>query len=132
VFANLVKRYGPVVRAGPNRVIFRNIDTLKTIYSTHSFRKSSWYGALTFGGAHNMLSTAWVVHFLFPSVTHTSISETLPIMRAVVVSVLPLFEAKTCVQMVTCFWMRWKNSLVVFGATVPTMVTSMLFNCSLN
>ena len=129
MLANPVKRHGSVVRAGPNRVIFPNIDTLKTIYNTHSFRKSSWYGALTFGGAHNMLSTAWMVHFLFPSVTHTSISETLSTMRVAVVSVLPRFEAKTCVQLVTRFW---KNSLIVFGAIVPTTVTLMLSSCSLN
>ena len=53
----LRQRYGPVVRVGPNRVIFRNIDTLKMIYSTHRFSKSSWYSVFTFGGGASMFAT---------------------------------------------------------------------------
>jgi len=52
-----VQRYGPVVRIGPNRVIFRNMDVVKTIYSTHNFRKSNWYDVFTFGGSKNIFST---------------------------------------------------------------------------
>ena len=54
------QRYGPVVRVGPNRVAFRNIETVKTIYSTHMFRKSSFYGVFTVGGAENIFSTQCV------------------------------------------------------------------------
>jgi len=55
------QRYGPVVRVGANRVAFRNIDAVKTIYTTHRFRKSNWWNALTFGGEQNMLSARCVV-----------------------------------------------------------------------
>ena len=55
----MLQRYGPVVRLGPNRVAFRNIDVVKTIYTTHDFRKSSWWTVLTFGGSQNMVSTKY-------------------------------------------------------------------------
>ena len=51
------KRYGPVVRLGPNRVAVRDADAVKSVYTTHRFRKSSWYSMLEFGGVQNMAST---------------------------------------------------------------------------
>jgi len=60
-----VQRYGPVVRTGPNRVAFRNIDTVKILYSSHDFRKSNYSNVLTFGGFHNMFSTKYVDCVLF-------------------------------------------------------------------
>jgi len=51
------QRYGPVVRIGPNRVIFRNTDSIKMIYSTHRFGKSEWYSLFSFGGGPSMFAT---------------------------------------------------------------------------
>jgi len=59
IYSGVLQRYGPVVRLGPNRVAFRNIDVVKTIYTTHDFRKSSWWNILTFGGSQNMFSTQY-------------------------------------------------------------------------
>jgi len=56
---DLPQHYGPIVRVGPNRVLFRNVETIQTIYGTHDFRKSSWYSTITFSGAQNTLSTGY-------------------------------------------------------------------------
>ncbi|KAH7097733.1 cytochrome P450 [Auriculariales sp. MPI-PUGE-AT-0066] len=50
--------YGPVVRIGPNRVAFNDVEAVREIYRTHKFRKGGWYRPLTFGGTDNSFSTA--------------------------------------------------------------------------
>jgi hypothetical protein len=44
----LLERYGPVVRVGRNKVIFRDLTSQRSIYSFHKFDKSTFYkGFLT-------------------------------------------------------------------------------------
>ncbi len=38
--------YGPVVRVGPNKVVFRDLSTMRNIYSIHKFDKSTYYKSL--------------------------------------------------------------------------------------
>ena len=42
----LFEIYGPVVRVGPNKVVFRDISTMRNVYSVHKFDKSSFYKSL--------------------------------------------------------------------------------------
>lgn len=35
--------YGPVVRVGPNKVFFRDLDSMKNVYSVLKFEKSEYY-----------------------------------------------------------------------------------------
>ena len=45
---HLLDRYGPVVRVGPNKVIFKDLTFQRSIYSVHKFDKSTFYkGFLT-------------------------------------------------------------------------------------
>ena len=42
----LFERYGPVVRVGPTRVVFRDWAAMKSVYCVHKLPKSSFYQAL--------------------------------------------------------------------------------------
>lgn len=43
---NLFDTYGPVVRVGPNKVVFRELNSMKNIYSVQKWDKFSSYKAL--------------------------------------------------------------------------------------
>ena len=38
--------YGPVIRVGPNKVVFRDVQTMRNVYSVYKFDKSSFYKSL--------------------------------------------------------------------------------------
>ena len=42
----LFERYGPVVRVGPNKVVFCDLTTMRSVYCVHKFDKSPFYKAL--------------------------------------------------------------------------------------
>jgi len=42
----LFKKYGPVVRVGPNKVVFNDLSTTKNVYSVLKFDKSKYYKSL--------------------------------------------------------------------------------------
>ncbi|KAL0950331.1 hypothetical protein HGRIS_010302 [Hohenbuehelia grisea] len=42
----LFEIYGPVVRVGPNKVVFCDASTMRSVYSVHKFNKSSYYKSL--------------------------------------------------------------------------------------
>ena len=42
----LFEIYGPVVRVGPNKVVFRDVSTMRNVYSVHKFDKSTFYKSL--------------------------------------------------------------------------------------
>ena len=42
----LFERYGPVVRVGPNKVVFCDLTTMRAVYCVHKFDKSPFYKAL--------------------------------------------------------------------------------------
>ncbi|TDL30161.1 cytochrome P450 [Rickenella mellea] len=44
---DLFKRYGPIVRVGPNKVMFVDASAMRSVYgATNKFSKSTWYKAL--------------------------------------------------------------------------------------
>lgn len=70
----LFEQYGPVVRIGPNKVVFRDISTMRSVYSIHKFDKSGYYKSLltnendhamtTLGHAeHSMRRKAYAPHY---------------------------------------------------------------------
>ena len=42
----LFEIYGPVVRVGPTKVVFRDVSTMRNVYSFHKFDKSTFYKSL--------------------------------------------------------------------------------------
>lgn len=42
----LFEDYGPVVRVAPNKIVFRDMSTMRAVYSTHKFNKSVYYKSL--------------------------------------------------------------------------------------
>jgi len=43
---HLFEKYGPVVRIGPNKVAFRDLTSMRSVYSVHKFDKSTYYKSL--------------------------------------------------------------------------------------
>jgi hypothetical protein len=43
---SLFAKYGPVVRVGPNKVVFNDLSTTRNVYSILKFDKSSYYKSL--------------------------------------------------------------------------------------
>lgn len=46
IVQDLFERYGPVVRVGPNKVVFCNASTMRSVYCVHKFDKSTYYKSL--------------------------------------------------------------------------------------
>jgi len=42
----LFQVYGPVVRVGPNKIVFRDVTSMRSVYSVHKFDKSTYYKSL--------------------------------------------------------------------------------------
>ncbi|KDR84434.1 hypothetical protein GALMADRAFT_713040 [Galerina marginata CBS 339.88] len=60
---SLFEIYGPVVRVGPNKVVFRDISTMRNVYSVHKFDKSTFYKSLlTNDNDHAMTSLDHASH----------------------------------------------------------------------
>lgn len=51
----LFEEYGPVVRVGPNKVIFKDITSMRSVYSIHKFDKSTFYKSFLTFVAHPIL-----------------------------------------------------------------------------
>ncbi|EMD40318.1 hypothetical protein CERSUDRAFT_148236 [Gelatoporia subvermispora B] len=74
IVQTLFERYGPVVRVGPNKVIFCDVTTMRSVYCVHKFDKSSYYKSLlTNNNDHSMTTLphadhavrrkAWAPHY---------------------------------------------------------------------
>lgn len=46
VIHDLFDKYGPVVRVGPNKIVFNDLLTTKSVYAVHKFDKSTYYKSL--------------------------------------------------------------------------------------
>ncbi|KAI0677667.1 cytochrome P450 [Trametes maxima] len=70
----LFERYGPVVRVGPNKVVFCDLTTTRSVYCINKFDKSSFYKALltmtTLPHAqHSARRKAYAPHYNLPHLT---------------------------------------------------------------
>ncbi|KAF8967495.1 cytochrome P450 [Flammula alnicola] len=83
----LFDAYGPVVRVGPNRIVFRDISTTRNVYSVHKFDKSNFYKSLlTNDNDHAMTTLDHESHFIrrksfAPHYTHASVAQFQPDMH---------------------------------------------------
>jgi len=128
---DLPQRYGPVVRIGPNTVAFRNIETIKTIYSSHRFRKSSWYNVFTVGGSHTMFTHLYGGFFIrCLIVLNVRCAGILPLIHVHAVSVHQRSEERISAQEDLCSFKKWKNLSDASVTTPPAAATSMSFSCS--
>ncbi|PFH48986.1 hypothetical protein AMATHDRAFT_64081 [Amanita thiersii Skay4041] len=53
----LFEVYGPVVRVGPNKVVFRDITSARSVYSVHKFDKSPYYKSLLTNNNDHAMTT---------------------------------------------------------------------------
>lgn len=58
----LFEEYGPVVRVGPNKVIFKDITSMRSVYSVHKFDKSKFYKSLLTSVAHPIVPSLKLTH----------------------------------------------------------------------
>ncbi|KAF8334820.1 cytochrome P450 [Amanita rubescens] len=54
---HLFEIYGPVVRVGPNKVVFRDVTTMRSVYSVHKFDKSPYYKSLLTNNNDHAMTT---------------------------------------------------------------------------
>ncbi|KZT29554.1 cytochrome P450 [Neolentinus lepideus HHB14362 ss-1] len=57
IVQQLFDQYGPVVRVGPNKIVFRDITTMKSVYSVHKFDKSAYYKSLLTNNNDHAMTT---------------------------------------------------------------------------
>lgn len=67
----LFKKYGPVVRIAPNKVIFNDLTSMRTVYVSHKFNKSPFYKSLL----------TWVLFYYIPFGSLISVPAMRTIMR---------------------------------------------------
>ncbi|KIJ97258.1 hypothetical protein K443DRAFT_681651 [Laccaria amethystina LaAM-08-1] len=83
----LFEVYGPVVRVGPNKVVFRDISTMRNVYNIHKFDKSTYYKSLlTNDNDHAMTTLEHSSHAIrrkgyAPHYTPTNVAKFQPEMR---------------------------------------------------
>lgn len=69
----LFETYGPVVRIGPCKVVFRDLSTMRNVYSVYKFDKSSYYKSL--------LTCVFLFFYFSPQLTFRPSLATTMIMR---------------------------------------------------
>jgi hypothetical protein len=62
----LFETYGPVVRVGPNKVVFRDLSTTRNVYSIQKFDKSTYYKSLLTCVLLSLLLTRNLMFFHVP------------------------------------------------------------------
>ncbi|KAI0658588.1 cytochrome P450 [Cubamyces menziesii] len=96
----LFERYGPVVRVGPNKVVFCDLTTTRRVYSINKFDKSPFYKALLTNDNDHAMTTlphsehstrrkAYAPHYNLPHLTQFQ-----PEVNDSVVKVVQIIENK--------------------------------------
>ncbi|KAF8646155.1 hypothetical protein AX16_007380 [Volvariella volvacea WC 439] len=94
----LFEAYGPVVRVGPNKVVFRDLSTSRSVYSVHKFDKSSFYKSLlTNDNDHAMTTLDHASHSLrrkgyAPHYTPNNIIKFEPEMHELTLELIKILE----------------------------------------
>lgn len=57
VIHDLFDKYGPVVRVGPNKIVFNDLLTTKSVYAVHKFDKSTYYKSLLTNNNDHAMTT---------------------------------------------------------------------------
>ncbi|GLB34339.1 putative cytochrome P450 [Lyophyllum shimeji] len=99
IIHQLFEKYGPVVRIGPNKVVFRDLTTMRNVYSVHKFDKSAYYkGLLTNDNDHAMTTLEHAAHSIrrkgyAPHYTLSNIAQFQPEMHEVTLELVNTIEA---------------------------------------
>ncbi|KAF5321063.1 hypothetical protein D9619_000139 [Psilocybe cf. subviscida] len=118
---DLFDAYGPVVRVGPNKIVFRDISTMRNVYSVQKFDKSTYYKSLLTNDndhamttldhdSHSIRRKSYASHY-----THTSISQFQPEMREYTFDLINTLEnlgRKTPVECLALFRHLMLDALV--------------------
>ncbi|KAF8232514.1 cytochrome P450 [Tricholoma matsutake] len=94
VIQELLNTYGLVVQIAPNKVVFRDLSTMRSIYTVHKFDKSSYYEGLHINdNEHAMTSLNHATHSMHrkgyaPHYTPTNISHFEPEMHEVILELV--------------------------------------------
>ncbi|TFK74517.1 cytochrome P450 [Pluteus cervinus] len=108
----LFEHHGPVVRVGPNKVVFRDLQTCRGVYSVHKFDKSPYYKSLlTNDNDHAMTTLDHATHSIrrkayAPHYTPSNIVKFEPEMHAITLELMNLLEgigAKNSVECLNLF-----------------------------
>ncbi|KAI0774723.1 cytochrome P450 [Trametes elegans] len=123
----LFVRYGPVVRVGPNKVVFCDLTTTRTVYCINKFDKSSFYKALLTNDNDHAMTTlphsehsarrrAYAPHYNLPHLTHFQPEVNDSIVK--VVQILENKKGKTSVETLDLFRHLMVDiiSVTVFGS----------------
>ncbi|KAF5369696.1 hypothetical protein D9615_010147 [Tricholomella constricta] len=98
VIHELFEIYGPVVRIGPNKVVFRDLSTMRHVYSVHKFDKSPYYkGLLTNDNDHAMTTLEHAPHSIrrkgyAPHYTPSNVAQFQPEMHEVTLELVKTME----------------------------------------
>jgi hypothetical protein len=57
---HLFEIYGPVVRVGPSKVVFRDVTSMRSVYSVHKFDKSPYYKSLLTFVVHHTFAIVYL------------------------------------------------------------------------
>ncbi|KAG6915908.1 hypothetical protein DXG01_009278 [Tephrocybe rancida] len=104
----LFEVYGPVVRIGPNKVVFRDLSTMRNVYSIHKFDKSPYYkGLLTNDNDHAMTTLAHAPHSMrrkayAPHYTPSNIAQFQPEMHEVTLELVKTIESLAGAESLDC------------------------------
>ncbi|KAI0322074.1 cytochrome P450 [Amylostereum chailletii] len=119
----LFEAYGPVVRVGPNKVVYNDAPTNKKVYASPKFSKSAWYkGIQTNDRDHAMTTLPHADHALrrksFAShYTPTNLSLFQPELHSFVLKVVDILEDNGGKTPVDCLHL-FREMLVDIGAVV--------------
>ncbi|TBU45170.1 cytochrome P450 [Dichomitus squalens] len=104
----LFERYGAVVRVGPNKVVFCDLTTMRSVYCVHKFDKSPFYKALLTNNNDHAMTTlphaehaarrkAYAPHYNLPHLTQFQ-----PDVNDSVIKVLNILENQQGKTSVSC------------------------------
>ncbi|KAI0371502.1 cytochrome P450 [Pilatotrama ljubarskyi] len=123
----LFERYGPVVRVGPNKVVFCDLSTTRSVYCINKFDKSSFYKALLTNENDHAMTTlphaqhsarrkAYAPHYNLPHLTQFQPEVNDSVIK--VVQILENKKAKTSVETLDLFRHLMVDiiSVTVFGS----------------
>ncbi|KAJ3570031.1 hypothetical protein NP233_g4668 [Leucocoprinus birnbaumii] len=108
----LFEAYGPVVRVGPTKIVFRDISTMRTVYSVHKFDKSTYYKSLLTNDNDHAMTTLDHAHHIIrrrgyaPHYTPANVAQFQPEMHesmCEVLNVLDNIAGKASTECLTLF-----------------------------
>ncbi|KAH9931775.1 cytochrome P450 [Amylocystis lapponica] len=135
---SLFERYGPVVRVGPNKVIFCDVTTMKSVYCVHKFDKSAYYKSLLTNNNDHAMTTlpnaqhairrkAYAPHYISSNIT--LFQDDLHDSTLKLVEILDHISGKTSVDCLDLF--RHLN-VDIIAATVFGSPSGSLSNWAMN